>query len=953
MPLIADLLEAAVPAWAAEERRNNRSAVGAILRHADEKGKLRAPQLRAVENYLWLKFEGGNGKLADLVIAGKFADKNLARENNCADSDRAQYAPLQQFLIAVAREDGAPRLNKLETAVREDMAMTKFDWESDLRKMLRDFSYPNHLYSLPMGAGKTFLMAAFICIDLHFSRAMPDDRRFARNFIVFAPPSSKTAILPSLKTIRDFDPGWILPPTAAEQARREMRVEILDIPSAGKGQTRAKNPNLAKVNRLAQTDARGLVFITNAEKVVLERISDKDKLLVDMRVSDREVVKKSNALRERMADIPRFAVILDEAHHTYGKENAEKKFRMAVGELAKKGNLTAMLGFSGTPFVPMKANIGGETLRLSQLQDIVYDYPLARGIGRFLKKPNIVKLEGVTEPDFVAESLRTFFAECDKTYAGGVKSKIAFYCPSIKVLNEKILPAVRDWCQQNRPGRADAEILRYYSKDKEYPLPKDALASFYDLDAAHSEHRIVLLVAVGTEGWDCRSLTAVALPRKTTTKNFVLQSSCRCLREVARAAEENALIVLGDGNYGILAKELKDTHDTTIEEISRGDENAAPVIVRKPGLGELRYKNVYHRFFIESESGETIDSAAALASFVDGGIARLKQRRAYKARRDESEITGRGNLRHRAAAAAPQIAARSELAARTYWAFLVELSRALWGRMSAADLARNYDAPLAAVWGALRAESEWFRAHPESESVFAEAIRAVAACFAEERVCRSERITEEMKIELLEWSDDKSIPWTREDRFIPRIRRHDLARLRKRPNRMLEDWEDEKPDPEDRGFNYLPYRLDSEFERAALLAMLRDETTRGFELYYNGMRHSGIESFRIRTPYGVYTPDFLLIKRRGEPYRWQQGDSRDEGAGKIARVLIIETKGAVFQDEAEFRAKESFVRSVFCAQNPNFAYARFTEERGGGDFGPHLDALAQKIREWENNNEEE
>lgn len=951
MPLIADLLESAAPAWAAEERRNNRSAVGAILRCADEKGKLRAPQLRAIENYLWLKFVGRNRKLADLVIEGGFVDENLARENDCASSERAQYMPLQQFLIAVARGKDAPRLRGLEEAVREDMAMRRFDWESDFRKMLRDFPYPNHLYSLPMGAGKTFLMAAFICIDLHFSRAMPDDRRFARNFVVFAPPASKTAILPSLKTIRDFDPGWILPPAAAEQTRREMRVEVLDIPSAGKGQTRAKNPNLTKVNHLAQANARGLVFVTNAEKVVLERITENEKILSELGAPAREALQKSNALRDRMADIPRLAVILDEAHHTYGEEKAEQKFRKAVGELAIKGNLTAMLGFSGTPFVPSKVEIGGQSLRLSQLQDVVYDYPLARGIGEFLKKPKIVKKDGVSEPNFVAESLSAFFAECDKTYADGAKSKIAFYCPTIAALNEKILPAALDWYRQNRPGKADAEILRYYSKGKEHPLPKDALASFYDLDSAHSPHRVVLLVAVGKEGWDCRSLTAVALPRNTTTKNFVLQSSCRCLREVDHAAEENALIFLGDGNYDILAKQLKETHDTTIEEMMRGGENAAPVIVRKPGLGELRYQDVFRRFFIESESGEKVDVDAALASFAADGIARIKRRFAYDARREESEIARGGRLRRVAAAAAPQTAARGRLAAETYWAFLVELSRALWGQKSAAGLARDWDARLTAIWGALRAESEWFQAHPKSESTFAAAIRAVAACFAEERVCRSEEITEEMKIELLEWSENASIPWTREDRFIPRIRRDDLPRLRKRQDRILEDWEDENLDPEDRGFNYVPYRVDSGFERAALLEMLRDESTRGFELYYNGLRHGGIESFRIRTPYGVYTPDFLLIKRRGEPYRFQQGRVRDEKAGKIARVLIIETKGAPFQDEAEFRAKESFVRSVFCARNPSFAYARFTE-KSGDDFRPHLGALAQKIREWESSDEE-
>lgn len=66
-----------------------------------------------------------------------------------------------------------------------------------------------------MGAGKTYLMAAFIYLDSHFARLHPGDPRFARNFVVFAPQASKTAILPSLQTIRNFDPAWVPPPNDA------------------------------------------------------------------------------------------------------------------------------------------------------------------------------------------------------------------------------------------------------------------------------------------------------------------------------------------------------------------------------------------------------------------------------------------------------------------------------------------------------------------------------------------------------------------------------------------------------------------------------------------------------------------------------------------------------------------------------------------------------------------
>ena len=93
--------------------------------------------------------------------------------------------------------------------------------------------------------------------------------------------------------------------------------------------------------------------------------------------------------------------------------------------------------------------INGQMIRYQQLQDVVYHYPLAAGIGNFLKTPKVKKHEGVTESVFVKSVLADFFGEYDITYANGEKSKIAFYCASIKALNEVVLPAVQKWYAPN------------------------------------------------------------------------------------------------------------------------------------------------------------------------------------------------------------------------------------------------------------------------------------------------------------------------------------------------------------------------------------------------------------------------------------------------------------------------------------------------------------------------
>ncbi len=78
------------------------------------------------------------------------------------------------------------------------------------------------------------------------------------------------------------------------------------------------------------------------------------------------------------------------------------------------------------------------------------------------------------------------------------------------------------------------------------------------------------------------------------------------------------------------------------------------------------------------------------------------------------------------------------------------------------------------------------------------------------------------------------------------------------------------------------------------------------EFYYNGYRNGSLQSLVIRTPYGTYTPDFLVLKRKPAhtPYRKQKDYAPDTIAGPIDRVLILETKGKKFYD-ADFQAKEN------------------------------------------------
>jgi type III restriction enzyme len=78
-------------------------------------------------------------------------------------------------------------------------------------------------------------------------------------------------------------------------------------------------------------------------------------------------------------------------------------------------------------------------------------------------------------------------------------------------------------------------------------------------------------VHIGKEGWDCRSLTGVILSQKgDCPTNMVLQTSCRCLRQVEKGKHESALIWLNQFNAEKLNMQLKHKHHISIKEFEQG-----------------------------------------------------------------------------------------------------------------------------------------------------------------------------------------------------------------------------------------------------------------------------------------------------------------------------------------------------------------------------------------------
>lgn len=926
MSNLTKLLQLKSELWINEEKKKAQSVVGNLIKHIEQE-KLRQPQKEAIKVYLWLKFVGENRKLSEIVKDGLLYDEDFAKQYENYRVFKENYTT--QFLNQFLLENKVPRLYK---RLVNDPEGEETDWNKFLDELLHNFDYPSYLFSLPMGAGKTYLMACFIYLDLYFATLYKYDRRFAHNFVVFAPQATKTAILPSLQSIKKFNPEWVLPKDEAERIKQIVQIEILDaLSSKRKDKLHGNNPNLEKVNRITQTKDFGLVFITNAEKVVLEKYSDDDKYTVDKKslLYDEEKaleIKKYNDLREKLSQIPYLSVVLDEVHHVYGTTGkGEKKLREAVNILNQHGNVVSVLGLSGTPYVKTSVKVGDEEIKLNQIQDIVYNFPLNQGIGKFLKIPEIRGRE-VKEDVFIKEALTDFFSEFDVAYGNGTKSKIAFYCPSVEALNKEVLPVVQEWYEQNRSGKNN-EIFRYYStpKEKEYQLPKNSLAIFNNLDKEYSDKRVILLVAVGTEGWDCKSLTAVALPRRDTTKNFVLQTTARCLREVDNASKEKALIFLGGGNYEMLDTQLQDNYHLSVSDLKQAVSEYIPVIVRKPKLGKLKYKQIttkYNKLVKRTEKRpEEI--------LKDFSFETLKKAYQYDTRQisgtvGDASITGETTYER-------EILEEFDYA---FSDFVYDIAKASYGKYSEAELYSKYEKELKSIYGQLVEHKGWISANPIlTTDVIA---KEIIAKLMEEISYEVEELKHDVEIDLLEWDIDNPQMTLRTSsgspfKFMPR-NAPDNAKFFKYKDILEEEYFNKDNasnniDPHNISYNYIPYKMDSDFERNALEEMLKMSELRGLEVYFSGYKDSNLQSFWIQTPVGVYTPDFLILKR----------DEKDE----IAKVLIIETKGGSYYDD-DFKRKEKFVKETFMKHNPNFNFEVFVDT-GGNDFSRWIGRFKELI----------
>ena len=837
-------------------------------------------------------------------------------------TNKAAAALLEYALLK--DKNGNQLAPELEKVIKSQSG--RINYEDTFKKIFYGVNYTDYLFSLPMGAGKTYLMAAFIYLDLYFALNEPDNPAFAHNFMVLAPSGLKSSIIPSLRNIQEFDPTWIIPEPTASNLKRMIKFEVLDEQKSAQKSNLVRNPNAQKINNYQPLeDLMGLVAITNAEKVILDRVGENEN---ETLFSQEETVRIriANELRDIIGCIPHLAVFIDEVHHA---ADGEIKLRQVVEEWTEKHSFCGVLGFSGTPYLEKAESVtlaDSFVIKNTDLSNVVYYYPLIKGVGNFLKVPEVKYADNDMET-IVKNGVKEFLDNYLHTvYANDACAKLAIYCGKIETLEELIYPLVTRMASDYGLNPTEA-ILKYHGGNKVYPQPEGAETEFASLDTDFSKIRIVLLVQIGKEGWDCKSLTGVILPQKgVCPTNMVLQTSCRCLRQVIKNADETALIWLNKFNADTLNKQLKQQQNISLQEFNKGKHQKTIQIERFSRMDRLKVPpidfyqlKVSYQTLITEEHPNTSQKLADESIFTGADVTLIHKQ----------DLAGK-NLGH--------YLAETEMGEYiSFRQWLYQIVKESFRTLVLENL-KEHEVILKKIFERITLKDEMGNTrydnrydHDSIRSLIRRAFVPKRDFSVKEEIvpCEASLLQIERLVSPVFVQDDKPFFPSQEDvKTIVDwdanaqnkvLSPEELALIEKMKKMGYPMPEPTDPYPE-RGqtYHYLPYRFDSglerEFFKDSVLPILKSYQSQ-LEIYFNGddtltdfkidcYKQTGREWRYI----GKYVPDFLLLKRNED--------------GSIHRIIIIETKGEGFA--AKFADRRQFMETEFIHKNNDcFGYERF------------------------------
>ena len=543
---------------------------------------LRKPQFEALEMYVFVKEFMNNKQVYEI-----FDDWRHKRDRF---SDASYYA---------LEKNGQIRLFDAPTEKQTDTLFKQ------MKKYRED--YPNYIYALTMGLGKTILMATCIFYEFLLAKKYPNDKRFCHNALVFAPDKT---VLQSLREIMTFDKTKVVPPEYTRVLDANIKFHFLD-----------------ETGTVLHTidDSDFNIIISNTQKIIVKKkrkeetaaqtlFSGSSSLLSAVYGDDEDdddawddTTLMDNQRFKKLCRLPQLGVYVDEAHHLFGAD-LEKQIRSSganktslrdtINLLAESTSIVACYNYTGTPYVKNQL-----------LPEVVYAYGLRESIWNgFLKDADPLGYENVKSEEFLKAVVTTFWERYGgKTYEG-LQPKLAIYAAGVEEAATEVRPVLEKILAEL--GIPATSILLNVG-DPKYTKDED-IRHFNNLDVPGSEgndKQFIILVEKGKEGWNCRSLFGVALFRSPKSKIFVLQATMRCLRSIT-AERLTATVFLSKENFDTLNDELHKNFNMEIKDIkapSSDDRHKYKVRVLPPPR-TITLKRIWHEYTLhEKEYADPVD----------------------------------------------------------------------------------------------------------------------------------------------------------------------------------------------------------------------------------------------------------------------------------------------------------------------------------------------------------
>ncbi len=504
---------------------------------------LREPQFQALEMYVFLKEYLNNRHVHQIFVDWHERGNGFERRSNTGVEQIGLFGDLN---------------------TEQYEAVFNYIHKFDRR------TYPNYIFALPMGTGKTILMATCIFYEFLLADKFPEDPKYCHNALVFAPDRT---VLQSLKEIQTFDMTRVVPPEYVNFLSRHIQFHFLEeagtaLSTMDRSQFNIIISNTQKIilkKQHAEQSASDRLFRSRAPTDQSESVYDELADLYNLDAPENEDDLTTNQRFQKLTRLGQLGIFVDEAHHAFGSKLAtdmglkksKTSLRLTIDELAARleraeTHVCACYNFTGTPYV-------GERV----LPEVVYGYGLKEAIDKgFLKK---VRLHSYTNPrssEFVKLVIKDFWENHQGQRHEGMLPKLALFAATIDELQNDLRPAVESVLSDlNIPL---SSILVNVGDDK--LTTNDELREFINLDTPTSERQFILLVNKGREGWNCRSLFGVALYRKPRSRIFVLQASMRCLRQIGEG-QQTGNIYLSQENTQILDNELQQNFRVSLDEV--------------------------------------------------------------------------------------------------------------------------------------------------------------------------------------------------------------------------------------------------------------------------------------------------------------------------------------------------------------------------------------------------